>query len=301
MKKLSIAVITMNRSEQLIEALESCLSSKLPDECEFVVLDNASTDDTAEKIKHFSQSHPEADINYHYSSANLGVGGGRSKAFELAQGEYVYFLDDDAVISDESKESFFIKSIDTFEQHPEIASITTNIYDELWKCDRDVRKTKNTIAGLQPIYYYLGGSHFLRKAYFDIPLYFDIKYGSEEYAPSIYVQNKGYFNVFDKELCIIHKPKVNKWVQGSESMKKVHIFEIANVYATKRIVYPAIFALVLWAGFTARCSMHLKNYSGAAKEAKTTAKALIKSNKGAKRVKISTVLKLIKNFGFGAL
>ena len=49
--KLSIAVVTMNRSIQLIEALDSCLTCNLPNDTEFVIIDNASTDDTEQKVK----------------------------------------------------------------------------------------------------------------------------------------------------------------------------------------------------------------------------------------------------------
>ena len=48
---LSIAVITWNRSKQLIEALESCLVCELPKETEFIIIDNASTDDTEQVVK----------------------------------------------------------------------------------------------------------------------------------------------------------------------------------------------------------------------------------------------------------
>ena len=42
--ELTIALVTMNREKQLIKALNSCLSCELPDETEFVIVDNCSTD-----------------------------------------------------------------------------------------------------------------------------------------------------------------------------------------------------------------------------------------------------------------
>ena len=50
---LSIVVITMNRREQLLEALESCLYSKLPEKTEFIIIDNHSTDNTGEVVESF--------------------------------------------------------------------------------------------------------------------------------------------------------------------------------------------------------------------------------------------------------
>lgn len=298
--KLSICVITMNRADQLIEAIQSCIDSVLPSETEFVVLDNASTDDTAKNIEAFANEHPEYKVNYCFSPENLGVGGGRAKAFELATGDITYFLDDDAVIADDSKAEFFIKSLSVFEKNPEIASLTTNIYDEKLERDRYVYETGVTVGGLPIIFSFLGGSHFLRKEYFDMPLYFNIKYGSEEDYPSIVAQDKGYFNVFDKDICIIHKPKANKWVDGSDTMKNVLINGTANVYATKRILYPVLVRPVLWAGYMARCLKYLKPYPGAISSANKAVKCLVKENKGIKKIKFKTIIKFLKQYKLSA-
>ena len=51
--KLSIVVITMNRANQLKDALQSCVNSKLPEDTEFVIVDNASSDNTREIVKNF--------------------------------------------------------------------------------------------------------------------------------------------------------------------------------------------------------------------------------------------------------
>ena len=48
---LSIVILTMNRKEQVIEALESCMASKLPKDTEFVIVDNNSSDGTGDVIK----------------------------------------------------------------------------------------------------------------------------------------------------------------------------------------------------------------------------------------------------------
>ena len=50
-KKLTIGIVTMNREEQLEEALYSCLRTNLPNKTEFVVIDNASTDNTEKVVK----------------------------------------------------------------------------------------------------------------------------------------------------------------------------------------------------------------------------------------------------------
>lgn len=55
---LSIAVITWNRSRQLAEALKSCFACNLPENTEFVIIDNGSTDDTEQVVLSlFKNSH----------------------------------------------------------------------------------------------------------------------------------------------------------------------------------------------------------------------------------------------------
>lgn len=51
--KLSIALVTMDREEQLINAINSCLSCELPAKTEFVIIDNCSKDNTEKVVKEF--------------------------------------------------------------------------------------------------------------------------------------------------------------------------------------------------------------------------------------------------------
>lgn len=295
--ELTIAVITMNRCDQVIEALESCLACNLPKNTEFLVLDNGSTDETGVKLQQFAQQHPQIILHYHYSPENLGVGGGRAFLFEKAKGEYVYFLDDDAVIAPRCRETFFVEPLHFMDSHENVASVTTQIYDEVFEYGRTENiSDANTLDGKPLMYFYYGGSHFLRRSSFSVPLYFNLRYSSEEYAPSICAIDKGYCHVFDKSVEIIHKPKVNKWVDGTDRMRGVQIACAAVVYATKKILYPAVFHPILWAGYTKRCSMYLKEYPGAKKEADQMVRAIVRDNKW-KKVRCKTVINMYRNFG----
>lgn len=295
--KLTIAVITMNRSVQLVEALDSCLACTLPEKTEFVILDNASTDDTLQVLAQYKQAHPETVLNYHHSDENLGVGGGRSFVFDRAAGEYVYFLDDDAIIAPECHSTFFADSLAYLDAHPQVASMTTQIRDEILGFERmSFIQQEYRIDEMPLMYFYLGGSHFLRKECFDVPLYFPIQYGSEEYLPSIKAIDKGFFHVYNENLSIIHKPKVNKWVDGTARKRKVLICGAAVVYATKKLLYPAVFHPILWAGYQRRCNMYLKEYPGAKKEADAMVRQIIRENP-CKKVRVSTVIRLFQTFG----
>ena len=293
---LSIVILTMNRKEQLLEAINSCLESKMPKEVEFVIVDNCSSDGTKEAVQQLKKKYPKLHIKYCFQNRNCGVGGGRSIAFNLAEGKYLYFLDDDAVISEESKEHFFIDTIKYLDNHKNVDSITTKIRDVVLNFDRDVDKSTRNIDGYNVIFKYLGGSHFLRKSAFSSPLYFDIEYGSEEYAPSIKAQAKGYWHVYKEDVWVVHKPKINKWVTGTDSMKKTLCCGIGVSYATKRILYPRIFVPILWAAYRMRCHKYLHIYEGAYETVRSIVKEVIKKNKTSK-ISIATVIRLYREFG----
>lgn len=299
--KLTIAVITMNRQEQLVEALDSCLKCTLPIRTEFVVLDNASTDKTMDIMNNFIENHPEHVIRVHHSNENLGVGGGRSLAFELSRGEYVYFLDDDAVISEDSKDMFFIDTLEYLDKNPNVASLTTRIYDEMLVADREVEVSNKTmVSGLPVVFKFLGGSHFLRSSVFEKPLYFNIKYGCEEYAPSIKSQNEGFYHVFDEHVCIIHKPSVNKWIVGTQNQQYVESCGCAARYATKKMLYPIVFLPLLWAAYKMRCYKYLRCYPGAKKKTNLMVREIVKNN-SCEKISCKTVVGFIKEFGLTVL
>lgn len=174
--ELSIVILTMNRRDQLIEAIDSCFASKLPNKTEFVIVDNNSTDGTKDAVyAYFMQNeYFQYDLHYEYEETNLGVGGGRNRGFHLAQGKYLYFLDDDAVISEECNKTFFVSAIAYFEKNASVASITTRIKDLAWQSDRIpcVSLNKRKIDGRDVIFRYAGGSHFCENPFLKIPFIF---------------------------------------------------------------------------------------------------------------------------------
>lgn len=293
---LSIVILTMNRKDQVIEALDSCMTSKLPNDTEFVIVDNHSNDGTGEAINTYIKEHSNFDFRYEYEEKNLGVGGGRARAFDLAKGRYLYFLDDDAVISKESAEKFFMEPIAYLEKNSNVASVTTKIKDTAFTGNRNDSLSSEKIDGRPLVFKYLGGSHFLRKSAFESPLYFSIQYGSEEYAPSIIAQDKGLYHVYFNDIYIIHQPKINKWVQGTSNMEFVVCCGTAVAHATKRILYPAVFRPVLELAYRRRCKLYLSQYEGAIIKCNSMVKDIMRENKH-KKIKTTTVINMYRKFG----
>ncbi len=60
---------------------------------EIIVIDNGSTDQTVETVRHYAQHHP--NIRYCYEP-DLGHAAARNRAWREAKGKYVAYIDDDA-------------------------------------------------------------------------------------------------------------------------------------------------------------------------------------------------------------
>lgn len=293
--KLSIAIITWNRAKQLVDALNSCCHCKLPKDTEFIIIDNASIDDTEEKVKHFF-SDKIYSMYYEKKNQNLGVGIGRNYAFSKSNGEYVYFLDDDAYI-DTTNKDFFQKAIEILDNHPKIATLTTQIYDLMWKSERVSERGPVIDENLKKCYMFCGGSHFLRRSFFgEKPPYYPNKYGYEEILPSLRVVDAGYINAYISELKVIHNPKVNKWDFSNKKNLNVLSNEIASQYVFKSSFYPLLVTPFNYVAYILRKKKYLNNKEGSnmcEKKKKELLASLIKS----KRIRISTLFKLYRYFG----
>lgn len=96
MQNTSIAtvVVTYNRIDKLMQCI-SALQSQTYNDFDILIIDNASTDGTAERLKPLAD---EGIVNYYNTGANLGGAGGfnfgMKKAVEAGYG-YVWIMDDD--------------------------------------------------------------------------------------------------------------------------------------------------------------------------------------------------------------
>ena len=295
MPKLSIAVITMNRAEQLKEALASCLACELPEGTEFVIIDNASTDHTADAVKETMQS---CGYPYYYEKLpeNLGVGGGRNYAYDKATGDYTYVLDDDAVIDVEGNPDFFTRTVSIMDGHPEIATLTTQIYDTAWERDRVTPTGKEFAAGLYRQFMFCGGSHFLRRSFFATAPYLSNKYGYEEIPPSLRAMNAKMINAYAPDLRIIHKPAVNKWDWAEDKNRALLVKGHAIPYAIKKMMYPRIAAPLLRLAQARRHKIYLREFPGIKAEIKQAVKDFMREYPIKEKIKLSTLLRMLKDF-----
>lgn len=294
--KLSICLVTMNREDQLVKAINSCLSCELPEGTEFVIVDNCSEDNTEKVIKDIF-THCRYPYVYEKQSINIGAGAGRNRYFELASGEYIYGMDDDAVIDFNNNPNFFVKAIKIMDNNLKIAALATQIYDEAWQANRLEIKGSKISDDIYLCKMFCEGSHFLRKSFFRNVPYLPNKYGYEGLPPSLKIWNEGYINAFCPTLLAIHQPKVNKWNYDQKENFDLLIKECAIPYAIKCMMYPKITHPILKLAFLTRRNKYLKNVPEATSKVNNAIKDFKDNYKLDYVISIKTVIDLYKNFG----
>lgn len=91
---LDIFLITYNRAQKLEKTLQQILAPNSPiKDFEIKIIDNNSTDNTAEIIKNYRINFP--NLKYSKNKYNVGGNANITRAFEQAEKEYIWILCDD--------------------------------------------------------------------------------------------------------------------------------------------------------------------------------------------------------------
>lgn len=115
MVRYSVIIPTFNRCHTLARAIDSVLLQNHK-HVEIIVIDDGSTDETARML---SQKYPQ--VKY-YGQKNQGPAAARNLGIELAQGEYIAFLDsDDCWLEDKIS-----KEMQIFQHYPQADVIAGN-------------------------------------------------------------------------------------------------------------------------------------------------------------------------------
>lgn len=114
MKKLSLIIATYNRAQSLLRTLRSVVSqSAAPELWECIVVNNNSTDNTAEVFARFAAENQGFDLKM-VTETKQGLSNARNAGITASKGEYVAIVDDD-----ETLESSYIESyIEFFDSYP---------------------------------------------------------------------------------------------------------------------------------------------------------------------------------------
>ena len=120
--KLSVCIATLNRAAFIGTTLDSILA-QLTDDCEVVVLDGASTDDTERVMSEYQARF--ARLRYIRQVTNNGFDQDYDRVVELARGKYCWLMTDDDLF----KPGAVAAVLAALDRSPSLVVVTTEIRD----------------------------------------------------------------------------------------------------------------------------------------------------------------------------
>jgi len=91
---VSVVIPVFNAAQHLEKSRESLLHQTIPN-CEFIFVNDGSTDDSREIIENYQKTDDRIQL---HNQKNQGVSAARNKGIELANGEFIGFVDADDYI-----------------------------------------------------------------------------------------------------------------------------------------------------------------------------------------------------------
>lgn len=220
----TVVMATYKGAEYIIDQLESIRNQTLSVD-EVVICDDRSPDNTVEVIREYIQANDLANWNVEVNEKNLGYGSNFYKALGMANGDYIFFSDQDDIwmedkiekmvnIMEQNKEIKLLCSeyeiFSTGEEVPEYASQ----YGKNNLCDKSLEKIQlnahNMFIGS------LGCDMCIRKDYYDTirPYWFE-GWAQDEYVWKLAQCVEGCY--------MYHEPLIKHRVHANNvSMHKIH-------------------------------------------------------------------------------
>ncbi len=102
--KLSICIPTYNREKELCQLLENAIeqiyNGEYCDSVEIVISDNASSDNTSEKVNSIISSYSDIKILYKRNQTNLGADRNYISSVDMASGKYCWIMGSDDLLAE---------------------------------------------------------------------------------------------------------------------------------------------------------------------------------------------------------
>ena len=161
---LSVIVVSYNVKGYLSLCLDSALAAMEPlgaGEAELIVLDNASSDGSADWA---SLNCPSVEVIR--SDRNLGFSAGNNEAIRRSKGDWVLLLNPDTVVPEDT----FVKVLAHAEAHPDVGAIGVPMYDGsgVWlpESKRGLPTPWASFCRLSGLWRVAPGSRWLNRYYF---------------------------------------------------------------------------------------------------------------------------------------
>ena len=121
MPKVSVIMGVYNGENTVREAIDSILNQTFTD-WEFVICDDASTDNTFNILNEYKEKYPDKFVILH-NDKNLMLSGSLNRCLEAANGEYIARMDDD----DKSLPIRFEREVEFLDSHKDVSVVGSNV------------------------------------------------------------------------------------------------------------------------------------------------------------------------------
>lgn len=216
---VSIAIVTWNRREDVLLALESCYSQTYKN-IEIVVVDNASADGT---YKSLVEKYPEIKIVM--THRNLGCVPARNIAMANCEGDIIFCLDDDGVMDEQCIERVAMYHV----ENRDVALVACNVMSPDKKHEDIELGGKASKQGDVPVF--IGAGFGIKREALDEIGYFPdyFRQGEENYL-SLRILDKGYRMVFDPYAVVYHHWGYNEKGRNSREILYLNFrHELENI------------------------------------------------------------------------
>lgn len=234
---LSIVIISYCRQDDVIECIES-IKKFVTIDYEVIVVCNDGH--VYEPMDHVCFIHPDH---------NLGVAGGRNFGASIAKGEWLFFIDDDAVISSFNTEWSLLPA------NIGIVSVISRDY-----YTNEIRDHENPRINGAYSSKYVGVGHLIKKEVFESCNGYNVisNYGMEEYNLQYKAYNKGWL-IGNSSIIVLHKKSIKGRLQQLELKDRLGI---AKIKLVEGVVPIEVYWLHLFFWFLKICIYHRRSILG---------------------------------------
>lgn len=240
--KVSVSIITRDRTDELESVLASVESQTWPD-LEVLVGDNGSGSEGLEAIRRIC--HGRSSVTLHEFGRNLGVSGGRNELLKLARGDVIIEVDDDSVFASELGVE---KAVEALRLRNDVGIIAFKITNPATgKTDRIeypfLNKGRDVNLAGEAAWFIGCGHAFRRETLRQVGLYHDFQpYGAEELDYAFRAIDGGWTIWYEPAVEVIHrKSQIHRIVDpvewGALSMKQRMKVAVLNLPVPMCLTY----------------------------------------------------------------
>ncbi|MGN0647451.1 MAG: glycosyltransferase family A protein [Oscillospiraceae bacterium] len=245
---LSVVIITCNRQDEIVKAMDSCLAHTCR-RIEFIIVDNNSSDNTESVIQQYKEINSSIELKYIKLDANTGVSYARNIGYSASSGEIVFFIDDDAEVVSDCNSLDLVH--DYMMQNDDVYACTGESRDPRYNGSMTfVKNRKDAMNDLYRVRSYVGFNHFIKKGFSSNEYIYpnNLFYGSEELYVGLSVLKYGGCIRYYSNHIVQHNPSVNTRINPREGKMNGHI----NTYVIKSYFNPGIFKIISYLLFVCR-------------------------------------------------